>query len=233
MEGGSWNHPAGTDNIGRDVLSRTIHGTRTSMLVGVPATLLSMVLGVSLGLLSGYAKGPIDTVIMRFVDLQRALPMLVVAIAVMAFIGGGILAVLLLLALWSVGFFARLVRGDTLAATAQEYVVASHAIGASPVRIMFRHVLPNVATPVFVLATFMLPRIIIIEASLSFLGMGVPPPAPSWGNMLAEGRTYLQTAWWVVMTPGAVLTITVLSINLVGDRLRDILDPFLRGRAGL
>lgn len=231
MEGSKPEYIGGTDNVGRDVFSRALFGARFSLVVALPATMISLVLGGFLGLVSGYRQGTVDTVVMRFVDMQRSLPLLVVAIAVMSFASPGVLLLILLLGFWGIGFFARLVRGDTLAAAAQDYVQAARAIGMGPFRIMFLHILPNVTAPIVVLATFMVPQVIIVEASLSFLGMGVPPPAPSWGNLLAEGRDWLQSAWWMVVIPGFLLVITVLSFNLAGDRLRDVLDPFLRKRA--
>ena len=229
MEGGTWSHLLGTDNLGRDVLSRSMHGARISLGVAIPATLIGATIGTILGLYAGYKRGLLDALTMRLVDVQTAFPLLLVAIATVAFIGGGTWQLVTLLGVWGFALYARLVRGETLSAVSTEYVIAAQALGASPARIMFRHVLPNVLTPVIVVATVLLPQLIIVEASLSFLGLGIPKPTPSWGNMLADSRTQLQIASWLLIGPGTLMVLSVLSINLMGDRLREIWDPRLRG----
>ncbi len=229
MEGGTWSHPLGTDRLGRDVLSRAMHGARISLSIAIPATLIGATIGTVVGLYAGYKRGLVDNLIMRMVDVQGAVPLLLVAIAAIAFIGGGTWQLVALLGVWGFALYARLVRGETMSAVNNEYVTAAQALGASPTRIMFRHVLPNVLTPVIVVATVLLPQLIIIEASLSFLGIGIPKPTPSWGNMLADSRTQLQIASWLLIGPGTLMVLSVLSINLIGDRLREIWDPRLRG----
>jgi peptide/nickel transport system permease protein len=217
----------GTDHVGRDVLSRLIHGARVAWLIGASAVLLSGVVGVILGLISGYYGGLIDDFISWLANVELAFPFILLAIVVAAILGAGLFNLILVLAVVSWVVYARVVRGETLVQREQEFVHAARALGASNTRILFRHVLPNVLTPVIVIATFEFSRMIISEASLSFLGLGVQPAIPSWGSMLADGRQYLATAWWVATLPGLGITVTVLAINLVGDWLRDQLDPRL------
>ncbi len=229
-EGGTRSNLLGTDHLGRDVLSRTLFGARTSLLVAVPANAMSIVLGLVLGIFSGYKAGTKDTIIMRLVDAQSAFPFLVLAIAVLAFIGGGILTLVLFLGVAGWANYARLVRGEVLSVMTQEYITAAQAIGVSPARLMYRHILPNVLTPVLVLASLLLPHLIIVEASLSFLGLGVPLPTPSWGNMLAESRGFFEHAWWLLLGPGLFMALTVLSFNLIIDRIQELTNPRLRQR---
>jgi peptide/nickel transport system permease protein len=217
----------GTDHVGRDVLSRLIHGARIAWLIGASAVILSGIVGVVLGLISGFYGGLIDDLISWLANVELAFPFILLAIVVAAILGAGLFNLILVLTVVSWVVYARVVRGETLVQREQEFVQAARALGASNTRIVFRHILPNVLTPVIVIATFEFSRMIISEASLSFLGLGVQPTIPSWGSMLADGRQYLGTAWWVATLPGIGITITVLAINLVGDWLRDQLDPRL------
>jgi peptide/nickel transport system permease protein len=225
VEGGTLRYPLGTDTLGRDVLSRLLYGARVSLIVGVSATVLSGVLGVGLGLLSGYYAGRVDDVLMRLGDIQLAFPILVLAIAILAVLGASLGNVILVLGISGWVTYARIVRGETLSLKQREFVEAARSIGAPDQLILWRHILPSVLPPVTVVATFSVARLIIAEASLSFLGLGVPPPTPSWGAMLDEGRNYITTGWWLALFPGLAILLLVLGINLVGDWLRDVLDP--------
>ena len=218
----------GTDHVGRDVLSRIIHGTRVALLVGVAAVALSGAIGIVLGLLSGYYGGLVDDLIGWVGSVELAFPFILLAIAVVAVLGPGLFNLIVVLSIVAWVVYARIVRAEVLVQREQEYVHAARVLGAGDVRLLFRHVLPNVLTPVIVIATFEVARMIISEASLSFLGLGVEPSIPSWGSMLADGRQYLATAWWIATFPGLGIMLTVLAINLVGDWLRDVLDPRLR-----
>lgn len=222
---GSARHPLGTDTLGRDVLSRLLYGARISLIVGLSAVVISGFLGVALGLVSGYYGGRLDDVLMRLGDIQLAFPILVLAIAVLAVLGASLGNVILVLGVSGWVTYARIVRGETLSLKQREFVEAARAIGAPDGAILWRHVLPNVLPPVTVVATFSVARVIIAEASLSFLGLGIPPPTPSWGAMLDEGRNYITTAWWLALFPGMAILLLVLGINLLGDWVRDILDP--------
>lgn len=222
---GTPRYPLGTDTLGRDVLSRLLYGARVSLVVGLSAVVISGVLGVGLGLISGYYGGRVDDVLMRLGDIQLAFPILVLAIAILAVLGASLGNVILVLGISGWVTYARIVRGETLSLKQREFVEAARGIGASDRLILWRHILPNVLPPVTVVATFSVARIIIAEASLSFLGLGVPPPTPSWGAMLDEGRNYITTGWWLAMFPGLAILLLVLGINLVGDWVRDVLDP--------
>lgn len=221
--------PLGTDHVGRDVLSRLIYGARVAWLIGASVVLLSGTVGVILGLVAGFHGGLADDLITWLSNVQLAFPFILLAIVVAASVGTGLGNLILVLTIVSWVAYARVVRGETLVQREQEFVHAARALGASNLRILRLHVLPNVATPVIVIATFEFSRMIISEAALSFLGLGVQPSVPSWGSMLADGRQYLATAWWVATLPGLGITVTVLAINLVGDWLRDQLDPRLGG----
>lgn len=221
-------HPLGTDNIGRDMLSRILHGAQLTLAVGAAAVLLGGVVGVFLGLAAGYSGGLLDRILMRLVDIQLAFPLMLLALIIAAALGPSVRNLILVLALTSWTRYARIVRAQALAVREREFVQSARAIAASPWRIMLRHVLPNVMTPALVVATLELARVIILEASLSFLGLGVQPPWPSWGRMLAEGRTYMASAWWIAAFPGIAIMLTVLSVNLFGDWLRDYFDPKLK-----
>lgn len=215
----------GTDALGRDVLSRLIYGARVSLAIGFSAVLISAPLGVVLGLLSGYFRRLIDDVIMRIADVQLAFPFILLALAVVAVLGPSTRNIILVLGISGWVLYARIVRSRVLALTDQDFVHAARVVGCSDPRILFRHVLPNVVSPVIVLATFALAYMILLESSLSFLGLGVQPPSPTWGGMLSDARDYIAIAWWISVFPGLAIMATVLSVNFVGDWLRDLLDP--------
>ncbi|MBA2448767.1 MAG: ABC transporter permease [Chloroflexi bacterium] len=219
----------GSDNLGRDILSRLLYGGRISLALAALAVVCSALLGVTLGLVSGYAGGWVDDVVMRVVDVQLSFPVIMLAIAVIAVVGTSPTALVgvLVLAGWVV--YARTVRASVLSLKHQEYVQAARALGAGDLRIVVRHVLPNTQAPILVIATVQVATMILLESGLSFLGLGVQPPQPSWGSMLAEGRDYLSNAWWLATVPGIAISLAVLGANLVGDGLRDFLDPNLRG----
>ena len=228
MAGGTWSNPLGTDPLGRDVLSRVVYGARTSLFLALGAVLLAAAVGVVLGLVSGYAGGRIDAAIMSVVEAQLSLPYLLFAIAFMALLGPTVVNLVIVLVLRSWVVYAQLVRVSVLSMTAREFVTVAVALGASDARVLFRHIAPNVLAPALVVSSFQLAELIIVESSLSFLGLGIQPPTPSWGSMLSQGREYISTAWWLVTFPGLAIIVTVLGANLFGDALRDALDPRLR-----
>ena len=229
QEPGSGGHLLGSDQLGRDILSRLIYGSRVSILVGLGAATLSAVIGVAIGLVSGFRRGRLDAFLSWLSNVQLSFPFILLAIAVVGALGPGLKNVILVLGLTGWVVFARLARGDTLSASQRDYVLAARALGASDLRLMARHILPNILSPLIVVFTFEVARMIIAEASLSFLGLGVEPRIVSWGSMLADGRQYLDSAWWLATLPGLAIVITVLGINLLGDWLRDELDPRRRG----
>ena len=218
-------HLLGTDTLGRDVASRLLYGARVSLIVGLSAVLLAGALGIALGLLSGWYRGWVDDLVMRVGDVQLAFPVLVLAVAVLAVLGGSLANLIIVLGLTSWITYARIVRGEVLTLRERDFVAAARALGARDAWILRRHLLPNVLPPITVVATFSVARTIIAEASLSFLGLGIPAPQPSWGAMLDEGRNYITTGWWLALFPGLAILVLVLGINLVGDWLRDVLDP--------
>ncbi len=228
QEGGSLLHPLGTDNLGRDVLARILYGSRVSLLVGFASVLVAELAGIALGLVSGYYGGRVDSVIMRTADVFMAYPFMLLTISVIAVLGSSLVNLILVLGLSDWTTYARTVRGSVLSIRKKEFVEASRAVGTPGRVILWRHVLPNVISPVVVLGTLRVASVIIWESGLSFLGMGVPPPMPTWGRMLAEGRVYITDAWWLVTFPGLAIMVTILAINLLGDGLRDALDPRLR-----
>ena len=221
-------HLLGTDNVGRDILARVIWGTRVSLVAGVVSVAMALVAGSLLGLVAGFAGGRTDGLIMRLIDAILSFPALVLALALGAVLGAGLGGVLVALGVVYTPTFARLMRGQVLTIKAREYVEAARVIGAPPWQIVRRHVLPNAATPIVVQASLSVAFAILAEASLSFLGLGIQPPEPSWGSMINAGRGYLQQAPWIVFGPGAALFVTVLGLNFVGDAIRDALDPRLR-----
>jgi peptide/nickel transport system permease protein len=225
---GSLGHPLGTDHLGRDVYSRLIYGAQISLTISVLAACLGAVVGVAAGLVAGYRGGRIDTVIMRIADLNLAFPLILLALAVVALLGANLRNLVIVMAITTWMIYARVVRGVSLGLREREFVQAARALGAAEARIIVRHVLPNVVAPVMVIWTLEVARIILMESALSFLGLGVPPPTPTWGRMLAEGRDYLTVAGWIAIFPGLAIMLTVLGINFLGDGLRDLLDPRLR-----
>ena len=228
LTGGSLEYVLGTDSLGRDILSRLLYAARISLLVGFAAVALAGSVGVPLGLLAGYLGGWVDDLLMRIADVQLALPPMLLAIFLMAVFGAGLGNVIVVLALASWVGYARVVRGQVLALRGKEFVEAARAAGASDLRLMLRHILPNTMAPVIVIASFSVANAIMSEAALSFLGLGVEPTTPTWGGMLADGREYITDCWWLAAFPGLAILLTVLGINLLGDWLRDYLDPRLK-----
>lgn len=223
-------HPAGTDNFGRDVFTRIVQGARLSIGVSLAAVAMSGVLGTALGLVSGYLGGWVDLLVQRLVDLMLAFPGLLLALAIVAVLGPGLGNVMLAVGIGGVPGFARLVRGETLAVRSRDYVLAAKSAGAPAHRIVLRHILPNVASRVAVVATLALAGAVLSTAALSYLGLGAQPPTPAWGTMLADGQKYIFQAWWLPTMPGVAIAIAVLGFNILGDGLQDTLDPRIRRR---
>ncbi|MGE5261760.1 MAG: ABC transporter permease [Acidobacteriota bacterium] len=226
--GGSWSYPLGADEQGRDLLTRIIFGTRVSLAVGLLSIAASVVVGTALGAIAGYYRGWVDEILSRFADLLLAFPFLIFAIGVMAFLGPGFGNLVMALAFKGWVEFFRLVRGEVLGERTKEYVDGARVAGQNNLQIIVSEILPNVIQSVFVLGTLRLGYMIITEASLSFLGLGIQPPTPAWGSMISSGRDYLLNAWWVSTFPGLAILILVMSINVFGEGLRDILDPRLK-----
>jgi peptide/nickel transport system permease protein len=220
--------PLGTDHLGRDLLARVIYGARPALMVGFAAVLISGLLGLGTGLLSGYFGGRIDDLLMRVGDVQLAFPFILLAIAVIGVLGPSLPVIIIVIGVSSWVIYARVVRGAVLSVREREFVQAARALGARDGRVVVRHVLPNVLAPWLVVATLDMARVIVVESALSFLGLGVQPPTPTWGGMLADGRVYITTSWWLATFPGLAILVTVLGINLFGDGLRDTLDPRLK-----
>ena len=227
-DGGSSRFLLGTDPVGRDILSRLIHGTRLSLLIGVISVAISLSLGVVLGLAAGYFRGLVETTIMRLMDVMLSLPSLLLAIAVVAILGPGLINAMYAIAIVLLPHYVRLTRAAVIAEAAKEYVASSRIAGAGPLRLMFNTILPNCAAPLIVQATLGFSNAILDAAALGFLGLGAQPPTPEWGSMLADALEFIQRASWVVTFPGLAILVTVLAFNLMGDGLRDALDPKLK-----
>jgi peptide/nickel transport system permease protein len=228
----SWAHPFGTDNLGRDVFSRTVYAARIDLLVGLVTTYVPLVLGVGLGLVAGYRGGWLETVVMRAVDVVVAFPFIVLVIAVIAIVGPGLLGVYIGITVVGWALYARLTRAEVLVLKEQQFVLAAKSLGYSNTRILLRHLLPNVIRPNLVFSTLDIVLNILVLASLSFLGLGVQPPTAEWGLMVAEGQTFLLTAWWISTLPGFVIVFAGVGFSLIGDGLADRLSEGRRGRAG-
>lgn len=224
-DGGEWAYPLGCDALGRDILSRLIHGSRISIIIGVTVILVATTIGTLAGLASGYLRGVIDVLIARLCDILLGFPYLIFAIGLMAMMGPGFENIILVLVYKEWVLPCRVVRGETLAAREMEYVESARALGASPTHVMLREILPNILSPVIVVATYRIAQVIIVEASLSFLGIGVQPPTASWGSMIADGREFMLDAWWVSTFPGLAILALVLAINVASQGLRDAFDP--------
>jgi len=228
MEGGTREHVLGTDQIGRDLLSRVIWGGRVSLVVGVTAVLLSSTIGILFGLTAGYFGARLDWSIMTFINVMLTFPFVLLALAVIAVLGPSMPNMIIVLGVTGWPVYARVVRAETLALREREFVLAARALGGSHARIVFRQILPNLISPIVVIATLQIAQVIILESFLSFLGLGVQPPTPAWGNMLGEGRVYMLNSWWIAAFPGLAIFVTTLVINLIGNALRDWLDPHMK-----
>jgi dipeptide transport system permease protein len=228
QEGGSIAYPLGTDPIGRDILSRLIHGARLSLLIGIIVVTVSTILGTVLGLAAGYVRGVTEIAIMRLMDIILTMPSLLLAIVIVAILGPGLINSMMAVALVILPHFVRLARAAVITETSKDYVMAARVSGAGPLRLMFKEVLPNCMAPLIVQASLGISTAILDAAALGFLGLGAQPPSPEWGTMLADAREFILRAWWVVTFPGLAILITVLAFNLLGDGLRDAFDPKLK-----
>ncbi len=227
-QGGSWEYILGADLQGRDVLSRVIHGTRPSLIVSIIAILVAGSIGTTIGLIAGFRGGLADAILMRLTDIVLSIPLILIAVVIAAITEPSLQNIIIIIGLLLWPRFARQVRGETLALKSQDFVARAVVAGSSGLRISLKHVLPNIVPSLLVISTLQVGYVILLEGSLSFLGVGVPPPQPAWGLMIAEGRGLLQTAWWTALFPGIAMALTVLAVNLFGDWLRDKLDPRLR-----
>jgi ABC-type dipeptide/oligopeptide/nickel transport system permease subunit len=228
MENGTVEHPLGTDQVGRDLLARMIYGGRVSLVAGVAAVLMSATIGVLLGLGAGYAGGNTDWTIMTLLNVMLTFPFVLLALAVIAVLGPSLVNMIVVLGVAGWPIYARVVRAETLAMREREFVLAGRALGMSHARIVFRQIVPNLVSVIVVIATLQVAQVIILESFLSFLGLGIQPPTPAWGNMLGEGRLYMLNSWWIATFPGLAIFVTTLVINLMGNALRDWLDPHLK-----
>jgi len=227
MEGGREGYLLGTDHLGRDTLSRIIYGARITLLVSLLAVAVSTVTGIAAGVAAGFFGGRTDAIILRLIDMQLAFPVILLVIAVVAVVGPSLTNLIIIMGLSGWPRMARIVRGAVLSVRGLEYVDAARAIGAGSLRIMSHHIMPNILSAIVVYASFELARMILLEATLSFLGLGVQPPTPTWGGMIADGRNYISLSWWVSLFPGIAIGIVILTFNILGDELRDALDPQL------
>ena len=230
MEGGTANHLLGTDRLGRDVLARIVEGARISLAVCAVVIAVAGLIGTTVGTLSGYVGGWLDRFLMRIVDLALSLPVILLALLIGAISGPSFLNIVIVISLVLWSQYARMARGETLRVKNEDYVDLARTSGLGHVRIILRHILPNIAPVLIVVATLQVGVVIVLEASLSFLGVGVPPPNPSWGSMVAEGRSYVVTAWWVSLFPGIAILLVVMAVNIVGDALTDRINPALKGK---
>ena len=228
MEGGKIEHLLGTDQVGRDLLSRMIYGGRVSLLIGVAAVLVSSTLGVLIGLAAGYFGTRTDWILMTLVNVMLTFPFVLLALAVIAVLGPSLVNMIIVLGVADLPLYARVIRAETLAIRERDFITAGRALGMSHLRLVFRQIMPNLVSVIVVIATLQVARVIILESFLSFLGLGVQPPTPAWGNMLGEGRVYMLNSWWIAAFPGAAIFVTTLVINLMGNALRDWLDPHMK-----
>ena len=227
IDGGSPEHILGTDELGRDMLTRIVYGSRSTIMVGILTALVSGGIGITMGLLSGYFR-KLDMVIMRIADIQLAFPSMLLALAIIAVLGGGFFKLVLVLGITGWVQFARVVRSEVLSIRTSEYIMAAQTVGVGSFRILVKHILPNIIAPAVTISTAQIAGAILSESSLSFLGLGIPPTTPTWGNMLQSGQLYMASAWWISLFPGLCITLIVLSISLMGDVLRDFMDPKTR-----
>ena len=226
--GGSWEFPLGTDRLGRDILSRIMHGAKVSLSISIAGILAGGVLGTALGLIAGYYRGLADAVIMRLVDISMALPSILLALVLAVTAGPSFQTIIIVVTFVLWALYARQVRGEVLSIRERDFVARARVTGASDLRIILRHILPNTANTIVVLATLQVGSVILLEAGLSFLGVGIPRPTPAWGLMVADGRQLIVSAWWIAFFPGLAITLTVFALNLLGDWMRDRLDPKLK-----